>query len=152
VATLTAAVGQIVRQGGHETERILALSAVVHELAVVDPERWSGRTGRRTFVRAAESAHGASLTTSMQTHTHNTSHFMQLPLDHRFFNRCNVALNDTVKIGNLTLKMQYKQMEILAQVCKGTERTTLQTQKQISMNAANFYYPEVCNEPSERLC
>jgi hypothetical protein len=81
VPTLTAAVGQIVRQGRHETERILALSAVVHELAVVDPKHGSGRAGRRALVRAAESAHGAVLTTSMQTHTHfNTSHFMQLPL------------------------------------------------------------------------
>lgn len=119
VATLTAAVGQIVRQRRHETQRILTLSAVVHELAVVDPEQRSGRTGRRTFVRAAESAHGVALTTSIQTYTHfNTSHFIELPLDRR-----NVTLNNAVETCNLTLKMLCKQMGILPQVRKGTSCT-----------------------------
>jgi hypothetical protein len=78
VSTLAAAVGQIVRQGRHKAEWVFALSEVVDELAVVDPEHRSGRAGRGALVRAAESAHGVALTASMQTHTHfNTSHFMQ---------------------------------------------------------------------------
>lgn len=70
VATPTAAVGQVVRQGGHEAQRISVLPTVVHQLTVVDAKHRSGRVGQRTLVRAAESAHGVALTTSMQTLPH----------------------------------------------------------------------------------
>lgn len=113
MAAPTAAVGQVVRQGWNEIQRILVLPVVIHKLPVVDPKHRSGRASRRALVWPGEPAHGVALqrTYRHSRHTSCNSHYLHT---NGICAQLNVALHSTA-----TTSLLNKELVVLQQVMYG---------------------------------